>query len=53
MIGRPMVWGLAVDGADGVRHVLDLLRDELELAMALLGCRSIAELGPHVIRPRP
>lgn len=53
LIGRPMVWGLVVDGADGVRHVLDLLRDELELAMALLGCRSIAELGPHVIRPRP
>jgi isopentenyl diphosphate isomerase/L-lactate dehydrogenase-like FMN-dependent dehydrogenase len=39
-IGRPLVWGLAVDGAAGVRHVLELLRAEIELALALLGCNS-------------
>lgn len=37
MIGRPYLWGLAVGGEDGVRHVLQLLRSELELAMALSG----------------
>jgi 4-hydroxymandelate oxidase len=43
-IGRPALWGLAVDGADGVQHVIELLRDELSLSMALAGCRSIAEV---------
>lgn len=37
LIGRPYIWGLAVAGALGVAHVLRLLRDELELAMALTG----------------
>jgi len=44
LIGRPFLWGLAVDGEAGVRRVLDLLREELELAMALLGCNTIADL---------
>lgn len=48
-VGRPVLWGLAVDGADGVRHVLELLRDELSLAMALAGCRSIAEITPDLV----
>ena len=38
-VGRPALWGLAVDGADGVQRVLEILRDELSLAMALAGCR--------------
>ena len=33
-VGRPVLWGLAVDGAAGVRYVLELLRDELELVLA-------------------
>jgi isopentenyl diphosphate isomerase/L-lactate dehydrogenase-like FMN-dependent dehydrogenase len=45
LIGRPAVWGLAAAGEAGVRGVLELLRDELETALALLGCRSPAELG--------
>jgi isopentenyl diphosphate isomerase/L-lactate dehydrogenase-like FMN-dependent dehydrogenase len=45
MVGRPIVWGLATRGADGVQHVLELLRDELAIALALLGCSSPAELG--------
>ena len=51
-IGRPVLWGLAVDGADGVQRVLELLRDELSLAMALTGCRSIDEITPDLlVRP--
>jgi isopentenyl diphosphate isomerase/L-lactate dehydrogenase-like FMN-dependent dehydrogenase len=43
------VWGLAVDGENGVVRVLELLRAELELALALLGCTSPAEVTPaHV-----
>jgi 4-hydroxymandelate oxidase len=41
LIGRPYVYGLANAGAHGVAHVLRLLRDELEIAMALTGCREL------------
>ena len=50
-IGRPIVWGLVVDGEQGVGNVLGLLRDELDLAMALTGCRSIDEITSHLLRP--
>jgi len=44
LIGRPVVYGLAVAGEEGVRHVLELLREELELGLRLLGCTSPAEV---------
>ena len=44
LIGRAMVWALAVDGEAGVAHVLRLLRDEIQLGLALLGCCSPAEV---------
>lgn len=40
-IGRPYLWGLGVDGAAGVTRVVEILRKELELAMALMGRASI------------
>ena len=43
LIGRPVLWGLANAGAAGVAHVLRLLRDELEIAMALTGCVTLAD----------
>lgn len=49
LVGRPYVFGLANAGAMGVSHVLRLLRDELEIAMALCGCRSLGEAGPDLI----
>ena len=48
-VGRPVLWGLATAGADGVRHVLELLRDELSLAMAIGGCCSIDEITPDLV----
>jgi len=51
LVGRPVLWGLAVDGEAGARRVLEMLRDELELALALCGCSEPAELGrAHVQR---
>lgn len=50
-IGRPIVWGLVVDGEKGVDDVLMLLHDELDLAMALSGCRSIDEITGDLLRP--
>lgn len=43
-VGRPYVYGLALGGADGARTVLEYLLAELDLAMALTGCRSIADI---------
>ena len=51
LIGRAMLWALAVDGEAGVRHVLELLRSEIELGLALLGCSSPRDVTPaHVSR---
>jgi len=49
LVGRPYIHGLANAGALGVAHVLRLLRDELEIAMALCGCRTLAQAGPHLL----
>ncbi|XP_028243355.1 peroxisomal (S)-2-hydroxy-acid oxidase-like isoform X2 [Glycine soja] len=56
-IGRPVLFSLAADGEAGVRKVLQMLRDEFELTMALSGCRSLKEITrDHVVtewdRPR-
>lgn len=45
LIGRPYIYGLANAGALGVAHVLRLLRDELEMAMALCGCATLAQVS--------
>jgi 4-hydroxymandelate oxidase len=50
-VGRPVLWGLAVGGADGVQHVLEIFRGELSLAMALAGCRTIEEITPDLVAP--
>jgi isopentenyl diphosphate isomerase/L-lactate dehydrogenase-like FMN-dependent dehydrogenase len=50
MIGRAPLYGLAAGGEAGVSHALGLLRSEMERVMLLLGCRSIGELGRHLIR---
>lgn len=47
--GRPYLYALAAGGQHGVERMLGLLRNELERTMALLGCRSVAELDEHVL----
>jgi isopentenyl diphosphate isomerase/L-lactate dehydrogenase-like FMN-dependent dehydrogenase len=46
LVGRPYVWGLAIAGQDGVAHMLELLRTEMERSMKMMGCTSVAELDP-------
>jgi len=50
LIGRPTLWALAADGAAGVKRALGLLREELRLAMALSGCKSLAEVNRSLVR---
>ncbi|MDD2846543.1 MAG: alpha-hydroxy acid oxidase [Rhodoferax sp.] len=49
LVGRPPIWGLANAGAAGVAHVLRLLRDELEIAMALSGCATLDQATPALL----
>jgi lactate 2-monooxygenase len=49
LVGRPYVYGLGLGGEDGVRHVLRSLLAELDLTMALAGCRSVADVGREVL----
>jgi isopentenyl diphosphate isomerase/L-lactate dehydrogenase-like FMN-dependent dehydrogenase len=49
LVGRPVLWGLAAGGSDGVRTVLLGLQEELLRAMALCGAVSLAELTPDLV----
>ena len=44
LLGRPVLWGLTLAGEEGVRKVLETIRKELCLSMALMGCPSITHL---------
>ncbi|NEQ12779.1 MAG: alpha-hydroxy-acid oxidizing protein [Moorea sp. SIO3E2] len=50
LVGRPVLWGLAVAGVAGVRHVLQLLRDELDIAMALSGCTKVKDIDRTLVQ---
>ena len=49
LVGRPPLWGLATGGERGVVEVLQHLRLELDLAMALAGCRTVAEVTADLV----
>lgn len=49
LVGRPALYALAVAGASGVAHLLRLLRDELEVTMALAGCPTLADINGDML----
>ncbi len=49
LIGRPHAWGLAAGGEAGVRHVLELLREELTNAMIATGCAGVSKINQSLI----
>jgi 4-hydroxymandelate oxidase len=51
LVARPVAWGLAVNGEQGVVDVLELLRAELRNAMILSGCRSVTDVSPALVAP--
>lgn len=53
LLGRPYVHALAASGALGVAQALRLLRDELEIAMALSGCKTLADATPALLWRAP
>ncbi|MBI1744786.1 alpha-hydroxy-acid oxidizing protein [Candidatus Acetothermia bacterium] len=50
LLGRPVLWGLAVNGEAGARRVIELLRDEFDLAMALAGCPTVKEIDRSLVK---
>ena len=53
LLGRPYVWGLALDGATGVETVLRMLLAELDLTLALCGYARPAEVSRDALAPTP
>jgi isopentenyl diphosphate isomerase/L-lactate dehydrogenase-like FMN-dependent dehydrogenase len=51
LVGRPMLYGLALDGAAGAQRVIDLLRAELLEGMALCGCPDLASITRDLVEP--
>jgi isopentenyl diphosphate isomerase/L-lactate dehydrogenase-like FMN-dependent dehydrogenase len=50
LVGRPVLWGLAANGADGAFHVLEILRKELEMAMALSGRPTLKSIDGTLVK---
>lgn len=50
LVGRPVLWGLAVNGAEGAYHVLEILRQEFELAMALSGRPTLSSIDLTLLK---
>ena len=49
MVGRPIMWGVAIGGDAGVRHVLEILRTEFDHALALSGCTCVGDITTDLI----
>lgn len=49
MVGRPILWGLATSGEEGVKQIINILKSELDLAMALCGYTSINQINEEVL----
>lgn len=47
--GRPAIWGLAVNGQKGVESVIDIIRNEFDIAMALTGCKTVNDISKDMV----
>lgn len=48
-LGRPILWGLACKGEHGVKEVLNIIKNEFRTAMAMTGCRSVADISQDLL----
>ena len=48
-VGRPIFWGLSVDGQAGLSHILEIFRDELDVAMGLCGLTDVKNASPSLV----
>nr|XP_028578040.1 hydroxyacid oxidase 1 [Podarcis muralis] len=52
-VGRPVIWGLAYKGEEGVKEVLKILKEEFQLAMALSGCQNVEAIDRTLVQRDP
>jgi isopentenyl diphosphate isomerase/L-lactate dehydrogenase-like FMN-dependent dehydrogenase len=50
-IGRPVLWGLATAGEQGIERVLEILKQELDVTLALAGCAGVADATADLLAP--
>jgi isopentenyl diphosphate isomerase/L-lactate dehydrogenase-like FMN-dependent dehydrogenase len=48
-VGRPIIWGPAVDGEQGAKRVIDIVRKDFELTMRLCGCATLADITKDLL----
>ena len=51
LVGRPILWGLTVNSEEGARHILEILRRELDEAMLLCGCTKLTDINRSLLSP--
>jgi 4-hydroxymandelate oxidase len=49
LLGRPLLWGLAAAGEDGVKQVIDIVNEELRIAMSLAGCPTLKAINSGIL----
>ncbi|MBU9845544.1 alpha-hydroxy acid oxidase [Rahnella ecdela] len=52
LLGRPMLYGVAAAGEAGAQRALEIILQEVDRTIAQLGCTSVGQLGPHLLRPQ-
>ncbi|HKP03625.1 MAG TPA: alpha-hydroxy acid oxidase [Chthoniobacterales bacterium] len=52
LVGRPILWGLCIDGEQGATRVQEILRRELDEAMLLCGCTRLKDIGRWILEPK-
>jgi 4-hydroxymandelate oxidase len=50
-IGRPVLWGLATAGEQGIERVLGILKQELDVTLALAGCAGVTDATADLLAP--
>lgn len=53
MLGRPVLFAIGAAGGEGLERYLSILKDEISLVLAQIGCRSLDEVGPEVLADPP
>src|SRR5690606_35579266 len=51
-VGRPTLYGVAAGGRKGADRAVEILRDEVDRGLAMIGCRTLEDLGPQVLLRR-
>ena len=49
MLGRPLMYGIGADGANGLRRILEIIKDELSTALGLVGLTNINDISSEII----